>query len=161
MADKGWSRKFDDPIPLPRGRQLSTLRHAASYNAKLPKAQDEAPLFLPNTRMRSQQCPGQSRPFSPANSTLQRRRLSCRGSRSLNSGMSASTMTRESNGCGPFLTPIRQSTEVAFARIASLTIVQTYALWRAANLAKAASWSATAFRVGSSLSSSVPGSNLV
>jgi hypothetical protein len=39
--------------------------------------------------------------------------------------------------------------------------IQTYALWRAANLAKAASWSATALRVGSSLSSSVPGSNLV
>jgi hypothetical protein len=25
MADRGWKRKFDDPIPLPRGRQLVTL----------------------------------------------------------------------------------------------------------------------------------------
>jgi hypothetical protein len=26
MADKGWQRAFDDPIPLPRGRQLITFR---------------------------------------------------------------------------------------------------------------------------------------
>jgi hypothetical protein len=25
-----WSRAFDDPIPLPRGRQLVTLKDAAS-----------------------------------------------------------------------------------------------------------------------------------
>jgi hypothetical protein len=30
MADNGgWSRPFDDPIPLPRGRALVTLRDAA------------------------------------------------------------------------------------------------------------------------------------
>jgi hypothetical protein len=23
MADRGWKRQFDDPIPLPRGRQLT------------------------------------------------------------------------------------------------------------------------------------------
>jgi hypothetical protein len=26
MAAKGWSRPFDDPIPLPDGRQLVTLK---------------------------------------------------------------------------------------------------------------------------------------
>jgi hypothetical protein len=25
MPDKGWQRRFDDPIPLPRGHQLVTL----------------------------------------------------------------------------------------------------------------------------------------
>jgi hypothetical protein len=28
-ADKGWSRRFDEPIPLPRGRQLVTLEGRA------------------------------------------------------------------------------------------------------------------------------------
>jgi hypothetical protein len=42
MAAKGWSRPFDDPIPLPRGRQLVTLQDAGNYIAKLPKAEHEA-----------------------------------------------------------------------------------------------------------------------
>jgi hypothetical protein len=29
-ADRGWKRPFDDPIPLPRGRQLVTLEDAAA-----------------------------------------------------------------------------------------------------------------------------------
>jgi hypothetical protein len=33
-----WSRRFDDPIPVPRGRRLVTLRDAGDYIAKLPKA---------------------------------------------------------------------------------------------------------------------------
>jgi hypothetical protein len=43
MPDKGWSRAFDDPIPLPRGRQLVTLEDAGTYITKLPKAGHEAP----------------------------------------------------------------------------------------------------------------------
>jgi len=39
MAD--WSRAFDDPIPLPRGRQLVTLKDAANYIQKLPKAEQD------------------------------------------------------------------------------------------------------------------------
>jgi hypothetical protein len=42
MADKGWSRRFEDPIPLPRGRQLITLEDAGNYVTKLPKAEHEA-----------------------------------------------------------------------------------------------------------------------
>jgi hypothetical protein len=38
----GWKRKFDDPIPLPRGRQLVTLQDAGTYIMKLPKADHEA-----------------------------------------------------------------------------------------------------------------------
>jgi hypothetical protein len=34
-----WSRAFEDPIPLPRGRQLVTLKDAAAYIMKLPKAE--------------------------------------------------------------------------------------------------------------------------
>jgi hypothetical protein len=30
-ADRGWQRRFDDPIPLPRGRQLVTLEDAGNY----------------------------------------------------------------------------------------------------------------------------------
>jgi hypothetical protein len=41
-AKPDWSRKFDDPIPLPRGRQLVTLKEAATYITKLPKAEHEA-----------------------------------------------------------------------------------------------------------------------
>jgi hypothetical protein len=40
-ADKGWQRRFDDPIPLPRGRQLVTLEDAAGYIMKLPRAEQQ------------------------------------------------------------------------------------------------------------------------
>jgi len=40
-APQGWKRPFDDPIPLPRGRQLVTLRDAANYIQKLPKAEQD------------------------------------------------------------------------------------------------------------------------
>jgi hypothetical protein len=43
MSDKGWRRRFDDPIPLPRGRELIALQDAGTYITKLPKAEHEAP----------------------------------------------------------------------------------------------------------------------
>jgi hypothetical protein len=45
-ADRGWKRRFDDPIPLPRGRQLVTLQDAGTYITKLPKAEHEAAEWL-------------------------------------------------------------------------------------------------------------------
>jgi hypothetical protein len=36
VADRGWKRRFDEPIPLPRGRQLVTLEDAGTYITKLP-----------------------------------------------------------------------------------------------------------------------------
>jgi hypothetical protein len=39
MAD--WSRAFDEPISLPRGRQLVTLKDAANFIQKLPKAEQD------------------------------------------------------------------------------------------------------------------------
>jgi hypothetical protein len=39
--DPGWERKFDDPIPLPRGRPLITLGDAARYIQALPEAEHE------------------------------------------------------------------------------------------------------------------------
>ena len=39
MADRGWKRRFDELIPLPRGRQLVTLEDAGKYITKLPKAE--------------------------------------------------------------------------------------------------------------------------
>ena len=42
VANRGWKRPFDDPIPLPRGRQLVTLQDAGKYITKLPKREHEA-----------------------------------------------------------------------------------------------------------------------
>src|SRR5437588_12474450 len=40
MADKGWQRKFDDPIDAPDGTRLNTLREAVAYLAKtIPKSE--------------------------------------------------------------------------------------------------------------------------
>jgi len=41
---QGWKRPFDDPIPLPRGRQLVTLEDAAKYTRSWR---------LPNSRSRN------------------------------------------------------------------------------------------------------------
>ena len=43
MADKGWLRKFEDPIPLPDGRKLATFRDAANYITSLPKKESDLP----------------------------------------------------------------------------------------------------------------------
>jgi hypothetical protein len=40
--NKGWRRRFEDPISLSRGRQLVTLQDAGNYITKLPKAEHEA-----------------------------------------------------------------------------------------------------------------------
>jgi hypothetical protein len=39
MPNANWKRRFDDPIPLPRGRQLVTLEDAGRYITKLPNAE--------------------------------------------------------------------------------------------------------------------------
>jgi hypothetical protein len=38
-----WHQHFFEPIPLPSGRKLVTLRDAALYITKLPKAEHDAP----------------------------------------------------------------------------------------------------------------------
>ena len=43
MADTGWQRKFEDPISLPGGRKLVTLRDAADYITSLPKKESDLP----------------------------------------------------------------------------------------------------------------------
>ena len=43
MADKGWQRKFEDPILLPDGKRLLTLRDAADYITGLPKKESDLP----------------------------------------------------------------------------------------------------------------------
>src|SRR6202035_3803885 len=37
ISDGGWSREFADPIVLPEGEKLRTLRDAATYVTGLPK----------------------------------------------------------------------------------------------------------------------------
>jgi hypothetical protein len=45
LSATGWDRKFYDPVPLPNGRQLVTLRDAATYITKLPKREHDAPAW--------------------------------------------------------------------------------------------------------------------
>jgi hypothetical protein len=42
-ADRGWSRPFDDPIPLPGGRTLLTVHDAATYITGLPRNESALP----------------------------------------------------------------------------------------------------------------------
>jgi hypothetical protein len=37
-----WDQKFFEPIPLPKGKRLATLRDAALYITKLPMAEHDA-----------------------------------------------------------------------------------------------------------------------
>jgi hypothetical protein len=46
MPNEGWQRRFDEPIPLPKGKKLVTLRDAALYITKLPKAEHDAEEWL-------------------------------------------------------------------------------------------------------------------
>jgi len=39
----GWKRAFEEPIPLPRGRRLVTLRDAGNYILKLSESEHMAP----------------------------------------------------------------------------------------------------------------------
>jgi len=41
MAKNGWSRPFEDPILLPDGRKLLTLKNGADYIMALPKAEQK------------------------------------------------------------------------------------------------------------------------
>jgi hypothetical protein len=41
MPKKGWQRAFDDPIPLPDGRRLTT-HDAATFITQLPKREHDA-----------------------------------------------------------------------------------------------------------------------
>jgi hypothetical protein len=43
MREKGWSRPFEDPIDLPRGRQFITLDDGNYIPPKFPKAEHTAP----------------------------------------------------------------------------------------------------------------------
>jgi hypothetical protein len=47
--DEGWQRQFDDPITVDR-RTLRTLREAADYIMKLPKAEQAKPHWQPAVR---------------------------------------------------------------------------------------------------------------
>ncbi len=38
-----WSTRFEDPIVLPDGRKLLTLKDAADYITKLPKTESDLP----------------------------------------------------------------------------------------------------------------------
>jgi len=50
MAGKGWQRRFDDPILLPDGRTLKTLRDAGTYITGLPAAEQKKTHWQTATR---------------------------------------------------------------------------------------------------------------
>ena len=51
LPQRGWQREFEDPIPLPNGPTLKTLRDAGDYIAALPRIPEwqaaiEAPMIV-------------------------------------------------------------------------------------------------------------------
>lgn len=47
MTDKGWRKRFDDPVVLDHGTRLATLRQVIEYLAKtVPKAKRDHPSVL-------------------------------------------------------------------------------------------------------------------
>ena len=43
MAAKGWQKRFEDPIEISGRKSLVTLKDAADYVTRLPKAEHESP----------------------------------------------------------------------------------------------------------------------
>ena len=56
--DVPWSTPFDDPIPLPDGRELLTLEDAAGYIVKLSRAQQKLAHWKTATRILIQAAEG-------------------------------------------------------------------------------------------------------
>jgi hypothetical protein len=42
-AERGWQRRFEEPVQLPDGRTLVTVRDAATYITSLPKKESALP----------------------------------------------------------------------------------------------------------------------
>jgi hypothetical protein len=45
MSKAGWYTHFREPIPVPKGEPLVTLRDAGAYITKLPKARHDSPAW--------------------------------------------------------------------------------------------------------------------
>jgi hypothetical protein len=81
-SDKGWSHRFNDPIPLPGGGEISTLREAGDYIIALPErehsqthwqtamrclieaAEQDGIVMMAEIAMRRALSPGQPKPAS-------------------------------------------------------------------------------------------------
>ena len=52
MDERGWQRKFDDPIEAPDGTRLNTSREAVAYLAKtVPKSERDMPAVTTAAQM--------------------------------------------------------------------------------------------------------------
>ena len=47
----GWEKRFDEPVPLPKGGELQTLREAGAYIEKLPRKTHDRPKWLTAIRI--------------------------------------------------------------------------------------------------------------
>jgi hypothetical protein len=86
---KGWQRRFEDPISLPRGRQLVTLEDAATYVQKLPKVEQQLEEWPRETGPKPAMAVLVERRAQPQ-SHLSLRRKTCKSGRSLRRGPSSS-----------------------------------------------------------------------
>jgi hypothetical protein len=50
MAEIGWSKLFEDPIPIPGGRQLVTLLNAGDISAPCRAKKPKATIGKPRSR---------------------------------------------------------------------------------------------------------------
>jgi hypothetical protein len=60
-ADKGWSRGFDEPIALPNGKKLLTLKDAIAWLAKGPEGRARHEAGSSRRALRNSSC-GEQRP---------------------------------------------------------------------------------------------------
>jgi hypothetical protein len=58
LAALSWSKRFDDPIALPNGRKLITLRDAGKYITALPARQQQAQAWQTAAQMLLQAAEG-------------------------------------------------------------------------------------------------------
>jgi hypothetical protein len=71
VTERGWSRKFDDPIPLPMGYRLITLEDAGTYITKLrgPTSLQRTPRSRNAPSRKEAQCFGRSSAGAQKNKT--------------------------------------------------------------------------------------------
>jgi hypothetical protein len=70
-SPRGWKRRFDEPIPLPRGRQLATLEARPKRHPVRPQFDQPGSYLMVNHALTPGRyhlpCPGGGRPATGSN----------------------------------------------------------------------------------------------